>query len=370
MFGKLNVIFMIIFIIFANALLAQTSEKQTPAINVSALTIDMQWFLSYLNGERNSKAFNEFALKRGYVNIKKKINNTFSGRITTDITIDKEGDGKGDVEMRLKYLYLKTAVPSFAFFHKPYFEIGLVHRPWLDFEQHINLYRVQGTLFLERTGVISSGDYGIVFLSYLGGEMDDAYKSSVNKSFAGKYGSMAVGIFNGGGYHALENNANKTLEGRLTLRPLPNFIPGFQITWHGAYGKGNIDPSPDWNYNSAYISYEKSFLVLTTELYRGKGNYKGSAIQDTIAFEAVPQHGFSLFGELKLFKSKFSLLGRYDQFTQDLPGKNPTSYRTIAGVAYHFLRGSKILFDYDRISYSKTGNPANHVFELAIELKY
>jgi len=330
----------------------------------------MQWFLSYLNGESGDKSFNEFTLKRGYVNIKKNINDRFSGRITTDITVDQEGDGEGDVEIRLKYLYLKYQLPGFAFFHKPYLEFGLVHRPWIDFEQSINDYRVQGTMYLERNDVINSGDYGIFFLSLLGETMDEEYRKTVNNSFAGTFGSLAVGIFNGGGYHALEKNENKSLETRLTLRPFHSVLPGLQLTYHGAIGKGNISEAPDWNYNSGYVSYESRRMILTCEYYTGIGNYKGNAVRDRTRFESIPQDGYSLFGEWKLFSSRISLVGRYDYFRQDYDDIDNTARRTIAGVAYHFIRGSKLIVDYDIVDFSNPAENDSHIFEVAIELRY
>lgn len=363
-------LFLMVLQLSANSIIAQSNQTKFESAYLSNLSIDMQWFLSYLNGENKGKTYNEFTLKRGYVNIKKKINNTFSGRITTDITVDKEGDGEGDVEIRLKYLYLKYQLPSYGIFHKPYFEFGLVHRPWLDFEQHINVYRVQGTMFLERNNVISSGDYGIFFLSLLGDEMNEHYKNTVNKNFAGTYGSFAIGIFNGGGYHALEKNESKSLESRLTIRPFYKTIPGLQFSYHGAIGKGNVAESPEWKYSSAYISYEHEHLIFTSEYYIGKGNYKGSAIQDTVSFEAVPQKGYSLFSEWKMFNRKISLIGRYDIFTQEFNNSDVTTRRTITGFAFHFIRGCKIIVDYDIVKYSNKVRKNSYVFEVAIELKY
>ena len=333
----------------------------------SNLSIDMQWFLGYLNGERDDAGYNEFALKRGYVNIKKKINDTFSGRITTDITQDKEGDGMGDIEMRLKYLYLKHQLRSWGMFHKPYLEYGLVHRPWIDFEESINVYRVQGTMFLERNNVINSGDYGVVFITLLGEEMDEEYRENVNSSFAGTWGSFSVGVFNGGGYHALEFNENKTVESRLTIRPLHRAIPGLQFTWHGAIGKGNIPESPDWNFNSGFVSYEAPHWVLTGEYYAGLGNFKGTAIKDAISFKSVPQNGFSLFGEYKVLHTRMSMLGRYDKFVQEFDQGDVTNERSIAGFSFHFTHQSKIVIDYDHM---KQGDSTSHVFEVVIELKY
>ena len=220
----------VLFLVFTMPLTAQPANPLEGLARLSDLSIDMQWFLSYQLGESNDAEFNRFALKRGYVNIKKGINKTFSGRITTDITTDREGDGEGDIEMRLKYLYLKTQMPSFGPFHKPYLEFGLVHTPWIDFEQAINRYRVQGSMFLDRNDMVSSADFGVVFMSLFGGTMDKKYTETVNGKYPGRYGSMSVGIFNGGGYHALEYNNNKAVEGRVTIRPIPDRVPGLQVT--------------------------------------------------------------------------------------------------------------------------------------------
>lgn len=336
----------------------------------SDLSIDMQWFLSYQNGEKKGEKFNEFGLKRGYVNIKKRINKVFSGRITTDITVDREGDGEGDVEMRLKYLYIKTELPDFSFLSKPYLEFGLVHTPWLDFEQNINLYRVQGSMFLDRTGVTSSADYGLVFISNIGGDMDDDYKENVNNKFAGKYGSLAFGVFNGGGYHALEKNINKAVEGRVSIRPLPYVIPGLQFTWHGALGKGNIAESPDWEYNSGFVSFESESFILTGEYFGGEGNFRGDALFSEDDFTAADLNGYSFFTEIKIFDSFFSIIGRYDRYKKEQIDADLQTDRYIGGVAWHFIKGCKLLVDYDHLDYVNGSSPDTGIFEVAVELMY
>lgn len=351
-------------------LFAQENILNEIARQMSDLSIDMQWFLSYQNGKEKGIEFNQFGLKRGYVNIKKKINDTFSGRITTDITVDKEGDGEGDIEMRLKYLYLKTQLPDFAFFSKPYFEFGLVHTPWLDFEQNINLYRVQGSMFLDRNKITSSADFGVVFMTNFGGEMSSDYKKNVNKSYAGKYGSLAVGVFNGGGYHALEKNLNKAIESRISIRPFHAVIPGLQLTYHNAFGKGNIPESPKWNYNSGFLSFESYSFIFTGEYFAGVGSFDGEALYNQVTFDPSDLEGYSFFSEFKFWDNKFSLLGRFDNIEKDLPGEPLISKRYIAGIAYHFIKGSKVIIDYDILNHNDPAKKDSHIFEIAIELKY
>ena len=96
MLRYIAVSFILVFI-FSISGFTQENNSEQPKIALSDLSIDMQWFLSYLNGKENGTTFNQFTLKRGYVNIKKKINNQLSGRITIDITRDLEGDGEGDI---------------------------------------------------------------------------------------------------------------------------------------------------------------------------------------------------------------------------------------------------------------------------------
>jgi hypothetical protein len=365
-----KILFLFVLGFFTSFSYAQSWMTRIDSLLKKDFSVDMQWFLAEKFGEVNGVEFNEFTLKRGYVNIKKGINENLSGRITTDLTVDEEGDGEGDIEIRLKYLYLKYKINDLLFLHKPFFEFGLVHRPWIDFEQKINRYRVQGQMFMERNKILNSADFGAVFMSLIGGEMDDAYKKRVNSKFAGRYGSLAVGVFNGGGYHALEKNVSKTLEGRLTIRPLPDIIPGLQFTYHGAYGHGNIEEEPHWHYQSLYTSFETAYTVLTVEAYDGKGNSGGSAIQDTISFSAVPQYGYSAFGEVKLFKSKYSVFGRYDDQTLVYNSGKRRTQRYIGGIAYHFIKGSKIVIDYEHIEYPGSSKSSDYAVELALELRF
>ena len=317
----------------------------TSFVNIGQVTISGQWFLSYINGKIDGENVNLFTVARGYINVNVQLNDNFSGRITPDISIDQEGDGAGDLEMRLKYAYLRWHLPNLWIFSKPFFEMGLVHLPWTNFEESINNYRVQGTMFLHRNGIVGSADFGITFITLLGGEMDDAYKKNINKSYPGRYGSIAVGVYNGGGYHAFERNTNKPVQGRLSLRPFPDSFPGFQISYHGIYGKGNRAAAPDWTVNMGYLSYENEYMVATGSYYNGVGNAAGSAV-DSLD-NALVQYGYSGYVEFKLPTSRLSLINRYDYFVQEEYGQKVKQNRYIVGIAYRFYGASKFLLDYD-----------------------
>ena len=335
-------------------------------------TISGQWFMAYQYGEMGDQQINTFLVRRGYIILKSQLTESLSGRITPDISLDKEGDGEGDIELRLKYLYAKSQFPDLQIFTQPFIEFGLAHRPWLDFEEHMNLYRVQGTMFMERNHIYNSADLGFLLVSNIGGKIDDEYQKKVNKRYPGKYGSIAVGIFNGGGYHAIEKNTKKTMEGRFSLRLFPTLLPGFQITYHGIYGNGNTKAAPKWTVNQGFLSFEREYYIITAQYYTGIGNSSGrySIADTTIDYYEGKNEGYSLFGRAKLGNSRFEIFGRYDYFNTDVESLNVKSQRYLAGISYYFTKTSKILLGFDHIDYKNDVEDRESVVEISMELNF
>jgi hypothetical protein len=154
------------------ALIPPTSRAQAPG----ETTFGGQWFLSHRVGEVGNEGFSRFSVDRGYIVIKHRLTERWSGRITPDVSVDREGDGEGDLELRLKYAYVDYRFDDFWILTAPHVEFGLAHRPWLDYEEHVSYYRNQGTMFLERNGIFNSADYGFTVFSLIGGEMDEEYR--------------------------------------------------------------------------------------------------------------------------------------------------------------------------------------------------
>lgn len=317
-------------------------------------TIKGDWFMAYqwLNPNQDNNAFK---LKRGYLTVESRFNEIFSARYTQDITIDDEGDDAGNVELRFKYCYLRANVPDLSFLTHSYFEVGLVHRPWIDYEEHINDFRVQSEMFLERGKVINSADFGITYVTLLGGKTDNDYQQKVNNYLPGKYGSISVGIYNGAGYHALENNNNKTIEGRFTVRPFPESLTGLQISYNMAFGKGNDSLRTDFRMNAFFLSYETQYLTLTAQYYFGRGNMSGTSKSDN--------DGYSFFGEFVIPKTKFMLFSRYDYFHDHA---TELYHILVGGMGYRFFRQNKILFDVDWSDKSSV----KQVYEIALDIRF
>ncbi len=324
--------------------------------------ISGQYFISANYSETEN--INKMELKRGYFTIKTNINKVLSARYTQDITLDQEGSDAGNVEIRMKYLYLKAKVSFLKKFQDGHFIMGLSPRPWIDFEQKVNRYRVQSKMFIENVKIMSSADFGIMYEGLIGGKVDEEYQKNVNGSYPGKYGSFGIGVYNGGGYHATEENNNKTVEGRLSLRPFPGFMPGFQASYAFAFGKANLPAnSSDFKMHLIYLSSESKFHTLAAQYYYGVGDTEGKYVNSRLVSQI--NEGYSIFGEIKLPKSNFSIVGRYDFFNSEL-SPNLQQKNIFGGIAYHFQK-NKLMLNYE---HEDVAGSIDHIYEIALEIKF
>ncbi len=344
----------------------QSDTTFTPGLE--GITMNGQWFLSYEQKDEGAAA-NQFRLKRGYVTVKKTFNRKWSARVTQDIVVDHEGDGEGEIEIRLKYGYLRYYFEDRWFWSDANIEFGLVHRPWIDFVQKINPYRVQGTMYMERYELLRSADYGVTFNSLLGGALSTLQQSGMNSAWPGRYGSLSLGVFNGGGYNAIERNNNKLVEGRLSLRPFPTGLPGWQLHYNGTFGKGNTEAAPDFVSNLAATSYERKNIRIMALFTDGAGNGNGTVI-DTTTDRASDVRGYSLFADYQLGDIPFHIFARYDLYTDAVGERAWTRRGWIAGIAYRFMPGAQLVIDYDFMEDRKTQYHDRRVLEAAVEFTY
>lgn len=338
------------------------AEPPAPPAKAAAaqVKIGATWYLSYQGLDADPSAF---VIKRGYINIENQVFPYMSTRITPDVTLD----ATGDIKVRLKYAYAKFHFPDWGVVTRPEVEVGVAHMPWLDFEEHINFYRMQDTMFMERNGLFNSADLGITLMALLGGTLPEDYQKKVNKYYPGRWGSFALGVYNGGGYHAAEKNDNKVLEGRFTLRPLPDLIPGLQLSAFALTGRGNTAAAPEWEVAALMASWETSRLVLTAQWMDATGNQKGSAVSPQ--GRALPADGWSVFAEGRL-TPRWSLIGRWDVYDPDTAAPRNGNERLIAGIAHHLGKGNTVLLDVDRVSYDDPIRPDLTRLQLTLQVKY
>lgn len=343
------------------------------------IKVGAQWLIHYRYGygrtpDGRLADYNAFTVSRGYLTLRINPVKWFDSRITMDTYQDDRRDWK----VRLKYLHGKFILPyETKVVSEPFLKFGIVEMPWLDFEEHINRYRMQGTMFTERQKLFNSADLGITVGTLLGPKLPAAYQRKVNSAYPGTYGSLAVGVYNGGGYHAIEKNRKKVFEGRISLRPLLHFHPNLQLSYFIVWGQGNIEDEnsiPDWRSHVFMVSYEHQYLVATAQLIMGKGIQAGEGqLWIDVNGNAAEYMGASGFLEVKLPWIWSGIIARYDWF--DGPndsGLDPYS-RIIAGWAFHFWgRNKNVLlldFDYSLLGSDSLGQPVRDIWALTLTLQ-
>ncbi len=357
---KKTLTFLVFGILLTPVAHSQEAKDKIPLLENT--TISGEWFLGF--GYNDNTEISTFHLKRGYFTIKTRLNDIFSVRYTQDITTDTEGNDMGNVEMRLKYLLLRVDLKNIDFLKNTFLEFGLVHRPWVEYEQKIMGYRVQGKMFTDRYDLVSTADFGVSFAGLIGGEINQEFQDRVSSYYPGRYGSFSLGVYNGGGYHALEKNNNKVIEGRLSLRPLPDFMPGFQVSYTFSYGKSNTPwNNADYRLNVFHLSSVSEKHKLMLQFYSGLGGYNGDYTdEDGFSYR---NEGYSGFAEIMIPNTKFAVFSRYDKFIshQDIDRVQNTF---IAGLTYRFL-SNKVLLNYDQNEYMGV---YTRIYELALEVNF
>jgi len=224
-------------------------------------------------------------LKRFYLGVDHKFDDTFSANLTTDFRYNTNGTSK-DTLVYVKKAYLQAKL-SPAFFVR----VGSADLPWVPFVEGIYGYRFVENELVDRTKYGTSADWGV----HIGG------------SLAGGRISYAASAVNGAGYKTLSRSSNTIdLEGRISANPVKNVtlaVGGYT----GKLGKSS-DPVPAihratrWN---ALAAYTDSRIRAGVEYFQAKNwNNVTTAATDSSS-------GWSAFGSFA-FTPKLSLFGRYD----------------------------------------------------------
>ena len=332
---------------------------------LKSTSFSTKWYLSYGYGEEKGDRYNRFRIGRGYMTVKLKPLKWLESRVT----LDSHQDDHGDMKVRLKYMYGKFKLPlETAVLTNPYLEVGLVHTPWFDYEEHINNYRMEGTVFIERNGILNSADLGATMGGLIGPKLSSEYQKKVSKKYPGKYGSFAFGLYNGGGYHAEELNTNKVFQSRISLRPLGFVLPHLQVSHLFIYGKGNTEEDPHYWLHDVMVSFEHQYFVLAGQYATGVGNQKGSKVDQR--GKALDHHGYSLFAEIKLPWIMSSVVGRYDYFDWDTDGGMAATSRVITGYAFHFYKHNFAFLSLDHLTHHDDASPEDWQVKLTLQLQY
>ncbi len=297
-------------------------EKHT-AVKSKApvLKFSGQHYLHYQSLEdANGDTTNKFGVSRNYLQVKAYFADQPKSymRVTLDAKQNSNFD-KGSLDVRVKYafLYLDNILPATGV------EIGLAHTPWLDYEEHHGwYYRAIGETFLEQHNGAhfqNSSDYGINFKTKT------------------EYFSSELGVYNGAGYHGVEDGEGLRGEWRLTAHLLGSGKKHVHksdtyadVSFLGSYGAndagaGNADGDYVW-YGVHGVYNQPAFLLAASYLKADK------------AGEKTQGDGWSVNGEFRLGTLSESLnawnfFARYDDYTLDTDLEKES---TFIGFSYKY----------------------------------
>ena len=292
---------------------AQTPPAPAPAPDYPIVRVGVLSYVQYDAELKNRDDYNNFDVTRAYLNINGQLAQNVRFRLTPDVRrATTDAAVAGSLVLRIKYAFVQfdNLTP------RSWVRFGVHQTPWLDFEEGVNRYRVQGTMFSEREALIpGSADFGLGYFTPL----------------PNNYGEIQAGVYNGEGYTQPEVNKYKSVQARVTLRPLPGrgLANGFRLS--GFYNAGWYAFDRPRRLGIVMGSYEHPHVVATAQYLAATENPSLVAARD------IDRKGSSAFLEVRQGVQGWAALGRVDFFDPDDALTRNSQRRIIAGGAYWFV---------------------------------
>ncbi len=312
---------------------------------VPVLKFSGKHYLGFVSSKQGDDTENYFETRRNYLQVK-----GYFGEHSKDyfrITLDtyqiddsyysfedadgnahkwgKDSHGTWDVRLKYAYLYLDDILPYTGV------EMGQAHRPWIDYEEHGGWnYRSISKVFVEdgnAAHLTNSADLGINFKTKM------------------EYFSSELGIFNGEGYHGIEDGQGLSGEWRLTghilgtgkeKRKKANTYA--DVSFFGQYNQeSNKHKNEDLNWYGVHGVYNQAMFMIAAQYVKTDEadiHYAGS--------------GYSVNGEFRMGEvienmDAFGIIGRYDDWDMDDGIKKK---RTIAGFTHQYNKYVEFVLNY------------------------
>jgi hypothetical protein len=271
--------------------------------------------------------FNSFDVKRAYINVIGRFSGGIYTRLTADIYNPPTATGDSSRTYRVKYAYVQYTPTGSPLS----FKIGEIHTPWIDWEEAMWEYRMQGTMPLERNGYASSAGFG----------------AGIDGKWGADKVNMQVTLTNDRFYSQGQGDQRKWGQARLSVRAMDtddsSRVGGLRVTGFADYG--NAVGGAQRQRWLGMVSYKTKQITLAGE---------GAVTRDA----GVNGHLYSAFGVYKFTASKAALLARVDIFHPQAGNTTDKQTRFIGGVSYQLSPNLRLLGDWDYVSYQGTPTAA------------
>src|SRR2546426_4122798 len=206
--------------------IAQLTAQGSPPPQVTVGGVVYTQYVYQLKDTLNH--VNNFDITRAYVNVIGRFSGGVYTRVTADIYRNTDPSSAGSFSYRLKYAYLPYTPTNSPLTYK----LGLIHTPWVDWEETLWDYRMQGQVALERGFMTATGgQQGYVAAADFGAGVD-------GKWGAGKVNFQAT-VENGENYNRWPCDKGKDWSARASVRVLDtddsSRVGGFRVTGYAQY---------------------------------------------------------------------------------------------------------------------------------------
>lgn len=368
------------------------ADKTTAAAGIfKGMSIGVKGYFEYRSGDgadNPGSGLNRgtFRVSRAYLDVKKQLTDNLLARWTSDYETQA---AKGDANVYMKYLYLQYKLPVPV---ETSVTAGIISAPYIGYYEDIWPYRMRGKIPQENFKVLdASADMGVL----LGGKI----KVSNEDMF-----SYALGVMNNQHYRVNDNNENKAIEGRLSVRPLAttglDYLKGLELTYFGIRGKDGAEKDKDTkNYgnhknDTLFAAYDYAGLTVGYEYYKATRFGGTKSISNSLVFNESKDGkspgagidlfydgvtGQTLFGVYRLpgdFKpvrvfGEYALLDdiKVGAATKPKDGKITSS---LGGVSYDIYKDKTVLVvDYNQVNYKKIGTAVDDkIWQAVLQIAY
>ena len=318
------------------AAVAQAQAPSPPQVSVTGLVYTS--FVYQLKDSLNH--VNNFDVTRAYVNVIGRFSGGLYTRVTADIYRNTAASSNGSLSYRLKYAYAAYTPAGSALTYK----VGQIHTAWLDWEEALWDYRVQGSMPLERG-----------FMTAAGAQNPYMSSSDFGVGVDGRWGpdkvNMQIVVVNGENYNTSPGDKGKDAQARLSYRLKDtndsSRVGGLRLTGYAQYGKAT--GGAQRNRFVGMVSYRTRQVTLAGEAAATQDWPTGAA--------AVNGRVYSAYGVYKFTRSKAAALARVDLYDPQA-GVDDKQTRFIAGLSYQLTPNWRLLADVDNLSVTGTPTPA------------
>ena len=297
-------------------------SAQTPSVTITGVGYAQFSF----HPTDTAKFTNNFEVTRAYINVLGRFGHGISTRVTPDVYRVTDGS----LGYRLKYAFVAWTPDSTG---PLTFKFGMLNTPYVEWEEQLWDYRMQGPVAMDRSGYLSSSDLGFL----------------VDGTWGGEKVTLSAGVINGENYNRALGDKRKDLVGRISVRLKASDDAGRQgglrLTGYGHYGKPTGGGARQRILG--LLSYRSKALIL--------GGLAAATKDSALTTPITPSRTgrvLSTFGVLRvapLYKLQF--VGRFDLVDPDNDHDDDRSTRFIVGIGYQLTPNLRLLADLDKVSY-------------------